>query len=111
MLETITRIWNMDTAPSTIPMALNMKVQESYYFGIVANFYIPSVCVRLQFCEDYTIFQLATLCVLGLWVEDLRQGHGLYTYPNGDAYEGEWLHHMRYIYILWKHTILCAIWI
>lgn len=32
----------------------------------------------------------------GSWVKDVREGHGVYTYPNGDIYEGEWLNHMRY---------------
>lgn len=41
---------------------------------------------------------VVSLCVSGSWVEDLRQGHGVYTYPNGDIYDGEWLHHMRYIH-------------
>uniref|UniRef100_A0A3Q2QXP7 Radial spoke head component 1 n=1 Tax=Fundulus heteroclitus TaxID=8078 RepID=A0A3Q2QXP7_FUNHE len=32
----------------------------------------------------------------GSWVEDLREGHGVYTYPNGDTYDGEWQHHLRH---------------
>lgn len=36
-----------------------------------------------------------SLLTAGSWVEDLRQGHGVYTYPNRDTYDGEWLHHLR----------------
>ncbi|XP_016086575.1 radial spoke head 1 homolog [Sinocyclocheilus grahami] len=34
--------------------------------------------------------------VQGSWVDDQRQGHGVYAYPNGDTYDGEWLHHERH---------------
>ena len=58
------------------------------------------------------------MCLSGSWVEDLRQGHGVYTYPNRDTYDGDWLHHMRYhsvcateifvVFILFcKHIFYC----
>lgn len=25
----------------------------------------------------------------------MREGHGTYTYPNNDTYEGEWKNHQR----------------
>jgi len=31
----------------------------------------------------------------GEWNENLREGHGIYTYPNNDTYEGEWKNHQR----------------
>lgn len=53
--------------------------------------------VLSRFFRNQTL-NVVSLCVSGSWVEDLRQGHGVYTYPNGDIYDGEWLHHMRYIH-------------
>lgn len=32
----------------------------------------------------------------GSWVDDQRHGYGVYTYPNGDMYEGEWQSHLRH---------------
>ena len=32
----------------------------------------------------------------GNWVDDQRHGYGVYTYPNGDTYEGEWQSHLRH---------------
>ncbi|KAG8453172.1 hypothetical protein GDO86_004841 [Hymenochirus boettgeri] len=32
----------------------------------------------------------------GDWVDDQRQGQGVYTYPNGDTYSGDWLSHQRH---------------
>lgn len=56
----------------------------------------PAVAVKQSFRKQTLI--VASLRVSGSWVEDLRQGHGVYTYPNGDTYDGEWLHHLRYIH-------------
>lgn len=25
-----------------------------------------------------------------MWDQDVRKGHGIYYYPNGDVYEGNW---------------------
>ena len=33
---------------------------------------------------------------LGEWNENIREGHGTYTYPNNDTYEGEWKNHQRH---------------
>lgn len=60
--------------------------------------------VLSRFFRNQTLNDVS-LCVPGSWVEDLRQGHGVYTYPNGDIYDGEWLHHMRYI-----HTFSARYW-
>ena len=32
----------------------------------------------------------------GGWVNNLRNGQGNYTYPNGDVYEGEWYEKERH---------------
>lgn len=32
----------------------------------------------------------------GSWVEDLREGYGVYQYANGDRYEGEWKQDLRH---------------
>ena len=32
----------------------------------------------------------------GDWNENVRDGHGTYTYPNNDTYEGEWKNHQRH---------------
>lgn len=63
----------------------------------------PAVAVKQSFRKQTLI--VASLRVSGSWVEDLRQGHGVYTYPNGDTYDGEWLHHLRYI-----HTFSACHW-
>uniref|UniRef100_A0AAQ4QLR5 Uncharacterized protein n=1 Tax=Gasterosteus aculeatus aculeatus TaxID=481459 RepID=A0AAQ4QLR5_GASAC len=92
MWGTITRTRNMDRAPSTTQMALNMKVQDP----------LCQSCVRRQHpCpsgdfRDPEPQKQTPGCLLGSWVEDLRRGHGVYTYPNGDTYDGEWLHHVRH---------------
>lgn len=39
----------------------------------------------------------SVVLVPGSWVKDVREGHGVYTYTNGDTYEGEWLNHVRYV--------------
>ena len=31
----------------------------------------------------------------GDWNENVREGHGTYTYPNNGTYEGEWKNHQR----------------
>ena len=33
--------------------------------------------------------------ILGDWNENVREGHGTYTYPNNDTYEGEWKNRQR----------------
>lgn len=33
---------------------------------------------------------------LGDWSENVREGHGTYTYPNNDTYAGEWKNHLRH---------------
>lgn len=45
--------------------------------------------------STFSVSVFMCLCVSGSWKEDLRQGHGVYTYPNGDTYDGEWMHHLR----------------
>lgn len=32
----------------------------------------------------------------GSWVDDMRNGYGIYTYPNGDQYAGDWSDHLRH---------------
>ncbi len=32
----------------------------------------------------------------GSWVDDVREGYGVYHYVNGDRYEGEWKEHQRH---------------
>jgi radial spoke head protein 1 len=31
----------------------------------------------------------------GEWNENIREGYGTYTYPNNDTYVGEWKNHKR----------------
>ena len=48
------------------------------------------VCLILLFlCQQYDHIPV------GSWHDDLRSGHGKYTYANGDEYEGEWLSNVR----------------
>ncbi len=42
------------------------------------------------------LFNLFNLHPSGNWVDDQRHGYGVYTYPNGDMYEGEWQSHLRH---------------
>lgn len=92
MWGTITRTRNMDRAPSTTQMALNMKVQDPLRQSCVRR---QHLCPSGDFRDPEPQKQTPG-CLLGSWVEDLRRGHGVYTYPNGDTYDGEWLHHVRY---------------
>ena len=34
--------------------------------------------------------------IIGYWAEDTRDGHGKYTYVNGDEYEGEWCNNVKH---------------
>ena len=34
--------------------------------------------------------------VLGCWSSDQRNGRGVYTYANGDTYNGEWCDNLRH---------------
>lgn len=59
-----------------------------FFFKYVWRFKV-NACITLSVCVSYF--------GLGSWVEDQRQGHGIYTYPNEDTYDGEWLQHQRSI--------------
>lgn len=78
------------------------------------------MCVCQHFClqswswSPTQTLNLVPLCLSGSWVEDLRQGHGVYTYPNGDTYDGEWLNHMRLFTVLKSQvhvTEMCVVFI
>ena len=32
----------------------------------------------------------------GEWNENVREGHGIYTYQNNDTYDGEWKNNQRH---------------
>lgn len=81
----------MDKVFSITLMGPSMMVKVCYpifFFTYVGSFKV-NVCITLSVCVSYF--------GLGSWVEDQRQGHGIYTYPNGDSYDGEWLQHQRSI--------------
>lgn len=66
-----------------------------FFFKYVWRFKV-NACITLSVCVSYF--------GLGSWVEDQRQGHGIYTYPNEDTYDGEWLQHQRSIINNWFQT-------
>ena len=40
----------------------------------------------------------------GSWVEDQRNGHGVYRFANGDTYEGDWYEHKKHGYGIYTYA-------
>lgn len=45
------------------------------------------------------------LCYEGGWVEDCRNGYGIYIYVNGDIYEGDWYEYQCYGYGIYIYLV------
>lgn len=40
----------------------------------------------------------------GSWVDDQRNGHGIYRFANGDTYEGDWYEHKKHGYGIYTYA-------
>ena len=77
-LENTWTIRSMDMDCSITQMAPIMMVRPCQHL------YLPMAPV------------IGTNSSLGMWMDDLRNGQGTYTYANGDTYEGEWSNNLRH---------------
>ena len=52
------------------------------------------VSILVMLLLSYAIYML--LAISGFWSGDQRNGKGVYTYANGDTYNGEWCDNLRH---------------